>query len=226
MSTGTTRCALAIVAFAAVLFMPIAAMAADIGIVGIEVVPKLRYATWTEQETRENIAAAVAKELAAKLDAALHVVTQPEVFEEMLEALKVDFLKPKERTVARYGELAASASCRFLLYVQVRKIDQKNLKPSEILAAPGKSASETKVEVAIEVYDSQENTLKRFGDKLVLRGLDNGPYFGTVERDEISTDPATRAIVIRNEHRKRMEAIARATWSAAGQLLKDLFKSQ
>lgn len=202
------------------------ASGAEVGIAGIEVAPKLRYATWTESETRSNIATAIGKELFSKLDASSHVVSSLETFQEILSAAKVDFAKPKERTVARYGELAAHASCRFLLYMQVRKIEQKNLKPGEILAAPGRAASETKVEVAFELFDAKENLIKKFGDKLTLRGVDNGPYFGTVERDEISTDPATRAIVIRNEHRKRMEAIARATWNAAGQLLLDLLKGQ
>lgn len=224
MLTGTIRirsawvcCLLSLTALAA---------SEEVGIVGIEVQPRLKYATWTEAETRANIAATIEKHLGAKLDAASHVVTPLKAFEEILLTAKVDFSKPRERTVARFGELAASGSCRYLVYVQIRKIEQKNLRTGEILAAPGKAASETRVEAAFELFDAKENAVRKFGDKLVLRGLDNGPYFGTVERDEISTDPATRAIVIRNEHRKRMEAIARATWIAAGSLLLDLLKGQ
>lgn len=226
MSTGTIRHIFLAIVLLTLLSVAPSALAADVGIAGIEVAPKVRYATWTESETRANIAAAIGKEVGAKLDAASHVVTSLQTFEDMLAASKVDFSKPKERTAVRYSELAASSSCRFLIYIQVRRIDQKNLKPGEILAAPGRAASETKVEVAVELFDAKENLLRKFGDKLILKGLDNGPYFGTVERDEISTDPSTRAIVIRNEHRKRMEAIARATWTAAGQLLLDLLKGQ
>lgn len=191
-----------------------AATAADVALVFVDTPSKTRYATWTVEESRSNLAAAISALFGTQMRKLDRTFAGIEQSAELLKIRKIDLSKPKDRTLSTYAVLADELQCRILMVVQVRKIEQRNAKPGEILGNLARPQSATKVEVYAEIFNAETKALATSGTHRPLEATYAGQYFGTTNRDEIHGDPDTRAIVIRNENRKRMEAAAHAVWAA------------
>lgn len=190
------------------------ALAAEITLVGIILPGSIKYPEWTKEESQDNLVATISKVLGFHIDKESHAFYGLPDGATHVKSAGVDLSKSKERTLDAFSKMAASAKTRFVVFIQVVKIGQKNQKEGAILNNLGKPESDTDVEVIAELFDAEQKFLLRIPSDGSLKATFKGPYFGTTKKDEISGDPQTKAIVIRNENRKRMEAVGQAVWLA------------
>lgn len=207
-------------AFVAILFVGCAAWiaASEITLAAIGVPQSVKYPEWTKEESHGNLAATVSKILVAQIDKADHAAYGIETAT-WLQGLGIDLSKPNERGKATFERMALEAKTRFVAYFDIRRITQKNRSEGAILSNLGKPQSETKVEVQVYLFDVEQKLLLCLGSNNGLEGVYEGPYFGTTKKDEISGDPQAKAAIIRNENRKRMEAVGHAVWIAVRERL-------
>ncbi len=132
--------------------------------------------------------------------------------------IEIDIVDPKgirghEGDSAAWQAFSHGSSADRFVLIRLDKWKQKNRSSEEILLSPNRAASKTAVEVRMWTYDPKTTTLIVPG-RQVLTGMAGAGFFGTTNRGDMQGSPDARALEIRNNGRKRMQAIAAAVWDA------------
>ncbi len=162
------------------------------------------------EQTRQLMSAAVMDYLDRACTAADIVFVDPLFVRGALEEAKVDFEKAGERKRERLLTFGQAARANYAILILVEGTDQKNGEMRAIAANAGGLHSTNKVRVRIWLHNVTDDLLKIDGAKNLVEGEAKGPYFGTVNPRDMSGDPESKGIVIRNEYRQRGKALGKA----------------
>jgi hypothetical protein len=161
---------------------------------------------------RDTVRAVVRKEIIEYGYSPADMDTPPEVTNPLAEfESKFDPRKAKDK--ANWAKIAKTADVNTILLVDVTGWNIRNTEPGALASNPKLPGSVTRASVKMYWYDDSSGLLTTPTDK-PFEGTANGGYFGTSDPSDMQGSPDAKAFEIKNNNRKRMEQIAKATWEA------------
>lgn len=186
--------------------------AATVAVLPADIRIGVQYASWTKEESKQNLSETIQKAVSLQLHRAGSQMVDPGDVEDALKKLSSQVVA--EHKPSDFEALDAELKADYLVLIELDRVGQSNRSAAEIASDISKSAGQTKVEVRAFVYSKSAHMLVAAGDS-VLKGWAKGQFFGTTDPYELSGSPEDKAIFIRLENKRRMDAIAKAIWAGA-----------